>query len=121
MSEESVETLFKFIPLLESGAFKDAHSLYITSGECPEPLQELQRALQQSGLADPAFDWIGWIDQARPFLQSPQKVLSSEDSELEKLISLAAYSDRFNRSFFPHLCSSGFMESLLKRIRAAEQ
>ena len=116
MGDTTVETLFSFIPLFESGAFKDAHSLYITSGECPTPLRDLQDKLQQSGLASPDFDWMGWIDQARPFLQSPEKILSVEDSQLEKLISLAAYSDRFNKSFFPHLCSSGFMEALLKRL-----
>jgi hypothetical protein len=102
---------------LESGALSEAHSTYITTGEYPPPVRDLYECLQKSGLASQEIDWMAWVDQARPFLQSPERILSADTETVDKLLSLAAFSERLNKSFFPHLCSSGFMLMLLKRIQ----
>lgn len=117
MSDGSLHDLFAFIPVLESGALQEAHSTYITTGEYPPPVRDLYDCLRKSGLASNDLDWMAWVDQARPFLQSPEKILAAEPETVDKLIALAAFSERLNRSFFPHLCSSGFMLMLLKRMQ----
>jgi hypothetical protein len=116
MTNHNLEKLFTFIPLLESGAFKDAHSTYITSGDYDPQVRDLQNCLKQSGLCPEEIDWMAWADEARPFLQAPENILSADSATVEKLVALATYSEKLNKSFFPHLCSSGFMLMLLKRL-----
>ncbi len=117
MTENDLHALFNFIPILESGALKDAHSVYISTGEYQPQMQDLQRCLKQSGLSSEDIDWMGSIDQARPFLQQPESILTADPSMVKTLVALATYSEQVNKSFFPHLCSSGFMLMLLKRLK----
>lgn len=117
MTTDSLGKLFSFIPLLESGVVKNAHSTYITSGDYDPQVRDLQNCLKQSGLCPEETDWIAWADEARPFLQVPENILSADSATVEKLVALATYSEKLNKSFFPHLCSSGFMLMLLKRLR----
>jgi hypothetical protein len=117
MTDTSLHDLFAFIPVLESGALREAHSVYITTGEYPPPVRDLYQCLQKCGLASDQLDWMAWVDQARPFLQSPEKILAADAETVDKLRSLATFSERLNKSFFPHLCSSGFMLMLLKRMQ----
>lgn len=115
---DNLQTLFHFIPILESGALKDAHSVYIATGEYQPQVKDLQTCLKQSGLSAGDVDWMGAIDQARPFLQQPETILSANPPTVQILLALATHSEQVNKSFFPHLCSSGFMEMLLKRLKA---
>jgi hypothetical protein len=117
MTAGSLHDLFAFIPVLESGALNEAHSAYITTGEYPPPVRDLYECLKKSGVASNEIDWMAWVDQARPFLQSPEKILAADTETVDKLLSLATFAERFNKSFFPHLCSSGFMLMLLKRMQ----
>ena len=117
MTTRDLEKLFIFIPLLESGAFQDSHSTYITSGNYDPQVRDLQRCLKESRLCNEEVDWIAWVDETRPFLQTPATILTADSATVEKLVALATYSERLNKSFFPHLCSSGFMLMLLKRLR----
>jgi hypothetical protein len=117
MTTNNLEKLFSFIPFLESGAFKDSHSTYITSGEYDPQVRDIQRCLKDSGLCPRDSDWMAWADEARPFLQAPEAILSADNATVEKLVALATYSEKLNKSFFPHLCSSGFMLMLLRRLR----
>ena len=103
MTTDRFEALFKFIPILESEALKDAHSVYITTGEYPAPVRDLQNQLKAAKLGTEDADWLSWVDQARPFLQNPTKILDADAATLEKLISIATYSEKFNKSLFPHL------------------
>lgn len=117
MDEVAVKRLFDFIPLLESGALREAHSSYITTGDYPPQVRDLQRCIKESGLCAEDVDWMEWVDETRPFLQSPEKILSADSSTVTKLLVMAACAERLNKSFFPHLCSSGFMLMLLKRLK----
>jgi hypothetical protein len=119
MTGDDLQALFNFIPILESGALKDAHSLYISTGEYQPQVKDLQSCLKQSGLASEDADWMESIDQARPFLQKPEAILEADFPTVQMLVALAAYSEKLNKSFFPHLCSSGFMLMLLKRLKDA--
>ena len=119
MTTDRFEALFKFIPILESDALKDAHSVYITTGEYPSPVRDLRDQLKAARLGTDDASWLSWVDQARPFLQEPSKILEADAVTLEKLLSIATHSEKFNKSLFPHLCSSGFMLALLKRMQAA--
>jgi hypothetical protein len=119
MSTHDLQQLFNYIPVLESGALKDAHSIYISTGEYQPQVKDLQICLKQSGLSSEHVDWMGSIDQARPFLQKPEAILSADSATVETLTALATYSEKLNKSFFPHLCSSGFMLMLLKRLKDA--
>jgi len=118
MTNERFEALFKFIPVLESEALKDAHTVYITTGEYAPPVRDLQQCLKAVGLGADDADWISSVARARPFLQHPGTIESADSSTLDMLISIATYSEKFNKSLFPHLCSSGFMLALLKRMQA---
>jgi hypothetical protein len=117
MAPKNFDKLLAFIPILESGALKDAHSSYISSGDYDPQVSDLQSVLKESGLCPDEVDWLAWVDEARPFLQTPETILSADAASVERLVALATYSERFNRSFFPHLCSSGFMLMLLRRLR----
>jgi hypothetical protein len=117
MTTHNLEKLFSFIELLEGGALKDAHSTYITSGDYDPQVRDIQTCLKESALCPEEIDWMAWADEARPFLQAPEKILSADSATVEKLVVLATYSEKLNKSFFPHLCSSGFMLMLLKRLR----
>lgn len=117
MTPTNLEQLLAFIPVLESGALKEARSSYISTGDYDPQVSDLQSALKNSGLCPNEVDWLVWADQARPFLQTPEAILSADAATVERLVALATYSERFNRSFFPHLCSSGFMLMLLKKLR----
>ena len=117
MTGSDPQKLFDFIPLLEGGALNDAHSIYISTGEYQPLLRELQGTLKESGLGAKGIDWMASIDMARPFLQSPNEILSASGEIVEILLALAINSEEFNKSFFPHLCSSGFMLNLLKRVQ----
>jgi hypothetical protein len=117
MDGEALQALFNFIPLLESDALKEAHSVYISTGEYLSPIRELQECLQQSGLAVEGIDWMGSIDRARPFLQSPVTIKDADQATVQLLVALATHSEQVNKSFFPHLCSSGFLLHLLRRIQ----
>jgi hypothetical protein len=119
MTSQDLQALFNFIPILESGVLKDAHSVYISTGEYQPQVKDLQGCLKQSGLASEDVDWMGSIDQARPFLQKPEDIMAADLSTVQMLVALAAYSEKLNKSFFPHLCSSGFMLMLLKRLKDA--
>lgn len=116
MAANQLESLLSFIPVLEGQLLKDAHSTYISTGEYPPQVRDLQQQLKSSGLADDDEDWLAWAEQAQPYLQSPEKILAASSNDLSKLVALATFSEKFNKSLFPHLCSSGFMEMLLKRI-----
>jgi hypothetical protein len=41
--QAAIERHLTFIPVLESGALNDAHSVYITTGEYPPPIRDLHR------------------------------------------------------------------------------
>ena len=117
MTPESIEFLQHFIPILESGALRDAHTAYITTGEYAPPVRDLQTCLKQSGIGSESYDWLSLVEEVRPFLQEPEKILTADDGMVYKLVSLATFSEKLNKSFFPHLCSSGFMLNLLKRMQ----
>lgn len=120
MTSDRFEALLKFIPILESDALKDAHSVYITTGEYPAPVRDLQEQLKATKVGSEDADWLSSVDLARPYLQEPDKILDADSATLDRLISIATYSEKFNKSLFPHLCSSGFMLALLKRMRASK-
>lgn len=115
---EPFAALFQLIDPLESGECTNAQSLYVTTGEYQPIALEVRRELEKTGLAIEDFDWLTWIDEARPYLQEPNKLDHAPLEEVKKLVSLAVNSERYNASFLPYLCSSGFMLSLIKRIRA---
>ena len=117
MDEASLKRLFDFIPLLETDGLRDAHSLYITTGEYSPQVRDLQESMKSSGLCSQDVEWMGWIEELRPFLQAPEKILSTDATTVTKLCAMAANAEKLNRSFFPHLCSSGFMVMLLKRLK----
>ena len=137
MSTEALQKLFAFIPLLENGALKDAHSIYIQTGEYDPQVSDLQVSLRESGLCHEEHSqrmetsslkdaarpedaaWMIWADQIRPFLQEPERILSADRAMVDKLLTMAVHSEKLNKSFFPHLCSSGFILMLLKRLRDA--
>jgi len=119
MATEALQNLFAFIPLLESGSLRDAHSVYISSGDYDPQVRDLQQCLKESGLCPEEIDWMVWADETRPFLQAPETILTADRITVDKLLAMATYSERLNKSFFPHLCSSGFMLMLLKRLRDA--
>lgn len=121
MASERLEALFKFIPALESSALKDAHSVYITTGEYSPPVRDLHHCLTSLALGAENTDWLGAVDQARPYLQDPEKILTADSATLDRLISIATYSEKFNKSLFPYLCSSGFMLALLRRMQISSQ
>jgi hypothetical protein len=58
MTSHDLQELFNFIPILESGALKDAHSVYISTGEYQPQVKDLQSCLKQSGLAAEDTDWM---------------------------------------------------------------
>jgi len=116
--QAAIERLLEFIPLLESGALKEVHTAYITTGEYPAPVRDLLQGFKLAALAPESHDWLAWSEQARPYLQDPERIESSDDETFSRLLSLATYSERFNKSLFPHLCASGFMLHLLRRLRA---
>lgn len=115
---EILQSLLEYIPNFEQGEFKDSSSLYITTGEYPPAARDLQNKLRACGLTLPDFDWLTWVDNARPYLQDPETLKTASLDEVKKLITVAAHAERFNKSFFPHLCSSGFVHQLLLRMRA---
>jgi len=114
---EILQSLFAFIPNFEQGEFKESSSLYITTGEYPPAARDLQNKLKASGLTLPNFDWLTWVDNARPYLQQPETLQAASLDDMKKLITVAAHADQFNKSLFPHLCASGFMHQLLLRMR----
>jgi hypothetical protein len=73
--------------------------------------------MKGSGVCSQDVDWMGWIEELRPFLQAPEKILSADVTTVTKLCAMAANAEKLNKSFFPHLCSSGFMVMLLKRLK----
>jgi hypothetical protein len=115
---EPFAALFRLIEPLERGECTDAQSLYVTTGEYQPLALEIQRELEKTGLAIEAFDWLTWIDEARPYLQEPSKLEHVSLEEVKKLVTLAVNSEKFNSSFLAYLCSSGFMLALIRRIRA---
>jgi hypothetical protein len=115
---EPFATLFQFIEPLERGECDDAQNIYVTTGEYPPLVPAIKTALDRTGLAIPDFDWLAWVDEARPYLQNPVKLQHASLEEVKKLVTLAVYADKFNASFLPHLFASGFMLSLIRRIRA---
>jgi hypothetical protein len=118
IQEGAIERILEFIPLLESGALNDAHTVYITTGEYPPPIRDLHKQLKTAALAPESHDWLTWTEQARPYLQEPKKIEATDDETFSRLLALATHSERFNKSLFPHLCSSGFMLHLLLRLKA---
>ena len=117
MDEAALTRLFDCIPLLETDGLRDAHSVYITTGEYSPQVRDLQECVKGSRLCSEDVDWMGWTEELRPFLQAPEKILSADAATVAKLFAMATNAERLNNSFFPHLCSSGFMLMLLKRLK----
>lgn len=117
MDESVLGRLFEFISPLESGALRDAHTTYITTGEYPPQVRDLEECLKRSGLCAQDVDWMDSIEELRPFLQTPEKILSADSATVTTLVGMAANAEKLNKSFFPHLCSSGFMLMLLRRLK----
>ena len=115
--ENNLTALLAFIPLFEEGAFKDASSLYVSTGEYPPHARELLEKLRSLHIAQENFDWLAWTDSARPYLQEPLKISTASFDDIAKLAAIAVDAQKFNKSLFPHLCSSGFLHQLLIRIR----
>ena len=116
-STDSLSALFQFIPLLEEGAFKSALSVYISTGEHLPAMHDLKAKLCEADLALPDFNWLQWVDQAQPYLQNPTTLSTASLDDLRRLTTIAVNADVLNASLFPHLCSSGFMQHLLIRLR----
>jgi hypothetical protein len=115
---EPFAALFQLVEPLEQGECTNAQSLYVTTGEYQPLALQIKRELEKTELAIESFDWLTWIEEARPYLQEPTKLSHASLEEVRKLVTLAINSERYNASFLPYLCSSGFMLSLIKRIRA---
>jgi len=115
---EPFASLFHIIEPLERGECDAAQSIYVTTGESPPLVSTIKKELEKTGLAIPDFQWLGWIDEARPYLQTPEKLEHASLEEVKKLVTLAVHADQFNASFLAHLCASGFIVSLIRRIRA---
>ncbi len=115
---EPFASLFHLIEPLERGECDAAQSIYVTTGESPPLVSTIKTELEKTGLAIPDFQWLGWIDEARPYLQTPEKLEHASLEEVKKLVTLAVHADQFNASFLAHLCASGFIVSLIRRIRA---
>lgn len=116
-SHDALNAALAFIPLFEEGVFENASSVYITTGEYPLHVKELLSILTALEIHPEGFDWMSWIDQARPYLQDPKKISEADAEVVSRLTALAVQSDRFNKSLFPHLCSSGVLHQLLLRLR----
>jgi hypothetical protein len=93
--------------------------VYITTGEYPPPVRDMKEAFKLAALAPESHDWLAWVDQARQYLQDPKKIETTDEETFSRLLALATHSERFNKSLFPHLCSSGFLLHLLLRLRAS--
>jgi hypothetical protein len=115
---EPFASLFHLIEPLERGECDAAQSIYVTTGESPPLVSTIKTELEKTGLAIPDFQWLGWIDEARPYLQTPEKLEHASLEEVKKLVTLAVHADQFNASFLAYLCASGFILSLIRRIRA---
>ena len=115
---EPFASLFHLIEPLERGECDAAQSIYVTTGESPPLVSTIKTELEKTGLAIPDFQWLGSIDEARPYLQTPEKLEHASLEEVKKLVTLAVHADQFNASFLAHLCASGFILSLIRRIRA---
>lgn len=115
---EPFAALFQFLEPLERGECNDAQSIYVTMGEYPPIVCAIKTELEKTGLAIPNFNWLAWVDEARPYLQHPEKLEHASLEEVKKLVTLAIHADQFNASLLAHLCASGFMLSLIRRIRA---
>jgi hypothetical protein len=116
-SHDALNAALAFIPIFEEGVFENASSVYITTGEYPLHVKELLSLLTALEIQPDGFDWMSWIDQARPYLQDPKKISEADAEAVSRLTALAVQSDRFNKSLFPHLCSSGVLHQLLLRLR----
>ena len=116
-SPDSLNAVLAFIPLFEDGSFKETSSLYVSTGEAGPHAIELQAKLRDLGLVPEGFDWMSWIEQARPYLQDPSSISSAGREDVARLVAMAVESGRFNKSLFPHLCSSGVLHQLLLRLR----
>ena len=117
-SHDTLNAILGFIPLFEEGVFDQASSVYITTGEYPSHVRELLSLLTALEIHPEGFDWMSWIEQARPYLQDPARIAEADAEAVSRLTALAVQSDRFNKSLFPHLCSSGVLHQLLLRLRA---
>jgi hypothetical protein len=115
---EAFELLFPYIARLEAGEFAAAQSDYLSTGEYTPHVNELLSTMVQASFELPDFDWLEWTDEARPFLQDPQRIEEADMETVRKLFTLAVQADRLNRAHFPHLCVSGVILALLRRLRA---
>lgn len=117
-SPNTINAALSFLPLFEAGVFKESSSHYVVTGECPPHARDLLRSLAALGLTPEGFDWMSWIEQARPYLQHPESIALADADKVARLTAMAVQSDLFNKSLFPHLCSSGVLYHLLLRLRA---
>ena len=115
---EPFASLFNLIESLENGECQEAQNIYVTTGEYLPLVSEIKRELEKTSLAIPDFDWLAHVDEARPYLQNLEQLEHAPLEEIKRLVTVAVQADRLNKSLLPYLCSSGFMLSLLRRIRA---
>ncbi len=118
LSPPALDAVLAFIPLFEDGVFKETSSVYVSTGEYAPHARELQKKLRELAIAPDGFDWMSWVQQARPYLQNPESISSANAEDVSRLVAMAVESERFNKSLFPHLCSSGVLHHLLLRLRS---
>ena len=118
MNNAALEKLISYIPVLDSNILKEAPSIYVSTGTFVPPIDDLRADLIAALEPYNKFDWKYDLEIYQRYLQDPQEIHKVDADMAEKLITLAATADNFNKSLFPELCSSGFILQLLRRLRS---
>jgi hypothetical protein len=113
-----VDAILPFIDRFEAdgfspGSWDSAALMYNFS----DSVTEFHQALYSNGWISPSFDWGEWLDTAREYVESPEKIASADIKAIQKLLTSHVRAERFCEGTLAQMFENGHIVALLRRLR----
>jgi hypothetical protein len=115
-----MDKLLKHLLAFESGAFDEAAEHYLRTGRDLTAVDALIADVYESGLML-EFDWMEWSRAEGTKSATKDAIACASEDNLRRLLTAWVRSDRFCGGSFSSLCTSGLIESVLRRLLRLKQ
>lgn len=85
--------------------------------EFSDPVSAFQQTLYDHGWIEP-FDWGGWQDTAREYVEQPGRIDFADATVIQKLLTTHVRKERFCEGHLAAMFENGHVVALLRRLKA---
>lgn len=121
ITSKQIDAILPFLDLFEAEGYSagtwDFPKLTMPWFVPNETVTQFIQALYSNGWVTLAFDWPEWMESARGFVESPEKIETADAKTIQKLFTTHIRLDRFCEGHLAEMFENGHFVALLRRLR----